>query len=165
MLNRKLIYILFILILATLSINAQTNIVYIDVNGLTCSLCSKAVEKKIIQLNFVRSVKMDLNSNEATIEIDFSKNPDWNQLAKSVYDAGFSIGNFRVPSCEKNSQPFQDGDCKNKYAFVGAPTKKVNPDYYTLIGKYFMTSKDYSSWKKRMQSVANESAKSLYYYY
>ncbi len=164
MLNRKAFLFIFITIFSVLSINAQTNTVIIDVNGLTCSLCSKAVEKKMRQLDFVQSVKMDLNSNEASVSIDFSKNPDWNLLAKSVYEAGFSIGNFRVPSCEKTSQLLQSGDCINDYAFVGANGKRENPDYYVLIGKYFMTSKVYSSWKKK-QILASDPDKNLYYYY
>ncbi|MBC7451984.1 MAG: cation transporter [Cytophagales bacterium] len=156
----------FVVMLYTGLVQGQTDTVRIGVNGLACSSCSKAVEEKIIKLKFVRFVKMDLNTNEATVIVDFTQKEDWNQLAKAVYDAGFSIGYFQVPSCTKRSPQYSDTSCAEDYQCIGPADKQSNPDYYILVGKYFMSGKAYTPWKKTLQGMTYiDPKKSIYYYY
>lgn len=146
---------------------SQVDTVRIRVIGLTCSSCSKSVEEKLIKINFVKSVQMNLNRNEAAIVVDFSKKVNWNVLAKAVYDAGFSVGAFLVPSCKQAMYKMNDATCTDNYFFVGdtAMTEFDKP-YYTLVGKNFMDKKSYREWQEKlMRQGYPDSASITYYYY
>src|SRR6187551_1375164 len=130
---RKIGLLCTIMLLACYSAFSQIDTVRIRVIGLTCSSCSKSVEEKLVHVEFVKSVQMNLNRNEATVLVDFSKKVNWNLLAKAVYDAGFSIGAFIVPSCKKAHYKMNDASCNDNYFFVGdASMSEIDKPYYTL---------------------------------
>jgi len=146
---------------------AQIDTVRIYVNGLTCSSCSKAVEEKLVQVSFVKSVRMNLNYNEATVLVDFSKEIDWDILAKAVYDAGFSVGSFFVPACEKGNYLLNGLSCMDNYFYVGNDKRSASTLQYALVGKKFMDKKTYAFWKNKIPVPAPNfptSTKHYYYY-
>lgn len=146
---------------------AQIDTVKIGVNGLTCSSCSKAVEEKLIRVSFVSSVIMNLNRNEATVLVDFSKPIDWNLLAKAVYNAGFSVGSLRVPPCAALNNMLNGRECSDFYYYIGEPLTAGRDHDYTLIGKYFMDKQNFATWKDKISKVKleNQSAVNRYFYY
>jgi copper chaperone CopZ len=147
---------------------SQIDTVCIRVIGLTCSSCSKSVEEKLIQIQFVKSVQMNLNRNEARVVIDFSQKVNWNLLAKAVYDAGFSVGAVLVPSCKKEIYKMNNNVCGDNYVFVGdAAMIELDKPYYTLVGKNFMDKKTYRAWQQKisMQGYPDPSSVTYYYYY
>lgn len=146
---------------------AQIDTVKIGVNGLTCSSCSKSVEEKLVRVAFVSSVIMNLNRNEATVLVDFSQPVDWNVLAKAVYNAGFSVGSFVVPSCNELNNNFNGKECTASYYYIGEPLTTGRDHDYTLIGKYFMDKQSFAKWKDKISSLKVEgmSAGNHYFYY
>src|SRR6478735_3850711 len=141
---RKIGLLSVFMLFACYSAFSQIDTVRIRVIGLTCSSCSKSVEEKLVHVEFVKSVQMNLNHNEATILVDFSKKVNWNVLAKAVYDAGFSVGAFVVPSCKKAQYKMNGATCNDNYFFVGdASMAEIDKPYYTLVGKKFMDQKSY----------------------
>jgi copper chaperone CopZ len=166
--NLKIINsIVFIYTLTFVCGSAQAqDTVRIGVTGLTCSSCSKAVEREMIKISFVKSVIMNLNTNEATVIIDDIQQVDWSKLAKSVYNAGFSVGYFNVPSCNKSDIAFGDKDCKQAYQYIGPSDRLPDADYYHLVGKYFMDKKTYSKWQAILKELPKTDLKEpIYYYY
>lgn len=157
-----------IILLICNSAFSQIDTVRIRVIGLTCSSCSKSVEEKLIKIECVKSVKMNLNRNEATVLVDFSKKVNWNALAKAVYDAGFSVGAFIIPSCQRANYKMNDLTCKDNYFFVGDPSmSEIDKPYYTLVGKKFMDQKSYRGWQQKFmtQGYPDPSSVTYYYYY
>ena len=152
----KAILVPFIFLLAAFpgKLFAQLDTVKIGVNGLTCSSCSKAVEDKLVRVAFVKSVHMNLNKNEAAVIVDFSQTIDWNVLAKAVYNAGFSVGSFIVPSCGSINNNFNGKECSASYLYIGQPVTLGQEKNYTLIGKLFMDKKTYTEWKKKIDKLA-----------
>lgn len=146
---------------------AQVDTVKIGVNGLTCSSCSKAVEEKLVRIPFVKSVIMNLNKNEATVLVDFSQTIDWNILAKAVYNAGFSVGSFVVPSCDFINNRLNGVECTSVYYYIGEPVTTGRDEHYTLIGKFFMDKRSYAVWKKKITTltIKNETPGNHYFYY
>lgn len=130
--------------------SAQIDTVKIQVNGLTCSSCSKSVEEKIILLDFISAVNMNLNLNEATVLVDFSKHVDWDVLAKAVYDAGFSVGAFYVPDCERVTYNINGKQCADSYSYIGGQQAFMSTGYVRLAGRHFMDKKTYRSWMKQL---------------
>lgn len=109
---------------------------------------------------------MNLNRNEATVLVDFSQQIDWNVLAKAVYDAGFSVGEFKVPACYKLNNKFNGGDCAAHYICIHEGLPVPVKDTYILVGKFFMDKKSFANWKKSRPDIGLKiSGSSVYYYY
>ena len=109
---------------------------------------------------------MNLNRNEATVLVDFSKKVNQNGLAKAVFDAGFSIGAFIVPSCRKATYTMNNNTCVNTYFFVGDPSMaEIDKPYYTLVGKKFMDNKLYREWQHKFTLLGYADPSSVIYYY
>ncbi|MGN6646266.1 MAG: heavy-metal-associated domain-containing protein [Cytophaga sp.] len=159
-------FVFFICLSLLSTVSAQIDTVRINVDGLTCSSCSKAVEQKLLQVFFVKSVVMNLNRNEATVLVDFSQQVNWNVLAKAVYDAGFSVGSFKVPACQKLNNRFNAGDCSAHYLYIGEEALAAGQSMYTLVGKFFMDKKDFATWKKNHPDLTSKTTdSSIYFYY
>ena len=73
------------------SANAQFETVYIGVNGLTCSQCTRTVEMRIRKLDFVDDVQMNLQHTEGKIVLKKDKKADMEKIAQAIVDAGFSV--------------------------------------------------------------------------
>lgn len=83
-----------ILILFSFSVNAQVTKVSLQASGLTCSMCSNAINKSLKSLDFVD--KIDANIKNSTFDISFKPNTiiDLDKLKKKVEDAGFFVANL-----------------------------------------------------------------------
>ncbi len=147
---------------------AQLDTVKIDVIGLTCSSCSKSVEEKLIQVNFVKQVYMNLNLNEAKIVVDFSKDVHWELLSKAVYDAGFSVGALVIPSCSSVPIGLNGKSCDSTYIYAGdSSLQRIDQNVYRLIGKNYMDKKTFRNWNKKMalNNLIVSPDPTVYYYY
>src|SRR5690606_2438006 len=85
-----ILLIIFALISFSTSGQAQQS-AQLGINGLTCSMCSYSVENSIKKLPFIRSIKMDLNSNIAILEFYEGKPVNFEAIALKVIDAGFAV--------------------------------------------------------------------------
>lgn len=90
----------FILIIAFISFsiagNAQIVKADLQASGLTCSMCSKSINKALQTVLFIESVETDINNNLFTIVFKPGVKPDLDILKKKVADAGFSVANLWV---------------------------------------------------------------------
>ena len=92
---KKLILISPIIFFALFA-NAQLQKAEFQASGLTCSMCSNAINKALKTVPFIESVNTDLNKN--VFEITFKKNTpvDIDAIKKKVEGAGFSIAKFWI---------------------------------------------------------------------
>lgn len=122
--------------------SAQFETVYIGVNGLTCSQCSRTVEMSIRKLDFVADVQMNLQHTEGKIVLKKDKKPDMEKIAQAVINAGFSV-RFLDADLFVNNTLSGSGSCfsYNGDAFVFSQAPK-NPLKGTVrlkfIGKKFL---------------------------
>jgi copper chaperone CopZ len=90
---------LFVFVLAAMSVfmaNAQYRNIEIQAAGLTCSLCSNAIQKALKSLPFVAGVKTELKSNLFIIDLRPGIAVDLDQISRKVEDAGFSVGKLSL---------------------------------------------------------------------
>ena len=87
----KKIFLSFLLISLSLLGFSQFEKVELQASGLTCSLCSNAVNKALKTLPFAASVETDLNQNLFTIILNNNVPVDFDAISKKVQDAGFSV--------------------------------------------------------------------------
>jgi copper chaperone CopZ len=101
---------LVLLFLAPNLVSAQFKSAKVQIDGLTCSMCSYSVQRSVQKLEFVKKVQVDLNTNLATIEFKDSKNVNIRDLIKAVKDAGFSVNSltasFKVNGSNSENKPY-----------------------------------------------------------
>ncbi|MEP6712299.1 MAG: heavy-metal-associated domain-containing protein [Ferruginibacter sp.] len=85
---------LFIATAFSVALNAQVTKVNLKASGLTCSMCSNAINKALKTLDFIESVVADIKTY--TFEISFKANStvDFDKIKSKVEGAGFSISGF-----------------------------------------------------------------------
>jgi len=149
----KKIFFLLITIACHSITHAQINKVLLKVDGLTCSACSFATQKSVLQLDFVDDIKMDLNTHMATVTFKPGKKISVQQISKKVYDAGFSVGSL-VAVTSFNTKEVSDSTCLDMegdlYHFEQMPEKTVLNGVTTLkfIGDKYMSKSEFKKWKK-----------------
>lgn len=94
--NRKNKYILLAFISMLLGINANAQIVKAEIRatGLTCSMCSNAINKQLKTLPEVVTVETDLNTNTFTITLKEGNTLSPKVFKEKVEKAGFFIGSL-----------------------------------------------------------------------
>jgi copper chaperone CopZ len=88
----------FLLVAITIStiVTAQVSKVSLQASGLTCSMCSNAINKALKTLDFVDKVDADIKNYTFEISFKDAKPVDFDKIRKKVEDAGFSVSAFVV---------------------------------------------------------------------
>ncbi len=135
-----------------LAANAQFKTVFIGVNGLTCSQCSRTVEMSIRKLDFVADVKMNLEHTEGSIILKKDKKADMEKVAQAVINAGFSV-RYLTAEFNVDKSVTSTGGCfdykGDEYIFT-APLKGQMEEeiYLTFIGKKFQPKSEYKKYEQ-----------------
>ncbi len=68
----------------------MTETTILNVSGMTCGHCVKAVEESVGKLSGVNKVKVDLESS--SVEIDFQRDQvDLKQITNTIEDQGYDV--------------------------------------------------------------------------
>ena len=127
--------------------SAQVQNVNLQASGLTCAMCSKAIYKAVSAISFVDTVLVNIEASTYDIRFNKDATPQFDQIAKAVVDAGFSVANltvvanFNKQSIDKNGFVTLDGI---QYKFMGTPPATLQGSKkMQLIGKQYMLPKDF----------------------
>lgn len=130
----------------------QIQKVELQASGLTCSMCSNAINKALTSLNFVESIDTDLNKNIFTVSVKPDVKADLDAMKNKVEGAGFFVANLWAHANFSNMPVTNDAhvtvdgivfhfmDVKNQ-TLNG--TKKVK-----LLDKNFVVAKEYKKMAK-----------------
>ena len=77
-----------LLIVLVLSANAAEKKVLINIEGMTCPLCTAAVKKSLKKTDGVLKAKVFLNTHQAVVKIDDTK-VKYEDLLKAIKNAGY----------------------------------------------------------------------------
>lgn len=91
----KKIFIIICFFAATTA-HAQFTSANLQAAGLTCAMCTKAINKSLEKLSFVQSVEADIKSSSFTISFRKDANADIDALRQAVEDAGFSVAKLKL---------------------------------------------------------------------
>lgn len=140
---------IFLIITITLSLSAgaQVSSVSLQASGLTCSMCSNAINKSLKTLDFVLAVDADIKTY--TFEISFKTNSivDFDMIRKKVENAGFTVcafyANLHFNNLEiKTGEPI--GIAGKTFLFVNTKDKVLNGDKkIKIMDKGFVPAKEY----------------------
>jgi copper chaperone CopZ len=142
---------IFLLLSLVLSMAAKAQIVkvYLQASGLTCSMCSNAINKALKTLDFIDNVDADVK--RYTFEISFKPDArvDFDKIKKKVEDAGFSVSRFIADIHFNNAHLKDNGTVTiGNYTFYlinskGQPLNGIQR--VRLLDKGFVSSKEYKS--------------------
>ena len=138
---------LFIAFIWAIGASAQVQKVNLQASGLTCAMCSKAIYKAVSAISFVDTVLVNIEASTYDIRFNSDATPQFDQIAKAVVDAGFSVANltvvvnFNKQNVDKNGLLTLDGI---QYKIMGtSPATLQGSKKLQLIGKQYMLPKDF----------------------
>lgn len=159
---KRIVLITCLVLLSSMHAFAQISKVEIVATGLTCSMCSNAINKQLKSMVDVESVTTDLNTNTFFVQLKANNTLTPKALKASIEKTGFFIGsmiltldlgNFEV----KESQKIQKDS--GTYVFVDAATKSVNGSMQVrVLNDGFVTKKEFKKSSKMLLKYAELAA-------
>jgi copper chaperone CopZ len=139
--------VLIVAVLFSAMAKAQVTKVSLQASGLTCSMCSNAINKALKSLDFVD--KVDANIKNSTFDILFKPEAvvDFDKLKKKVEDAGFFVANFSATIHFDNIVVANDAQVDlgaTTFHFLNVKTETLSGDKtIRLLDKGFVPAKEF----------------------
>jgi copper chaperone CopZ len=140
---------IFFIVAVTLSITAAAQVTHVTIqaSGLTCSMCSNAINKAITTLDFVD--KVEANIKKSSFDISFKQNAviDFDKLKMKVEDAGFFVAVFTATINFDNVTVQNDTHVdagSNTFHFLNIKGQTLNGNKtIRILDKGFVSTKEY----------------------
>lgn len=155
------LFFLSIALVLSMTTKSQVSAVSLKASGLTCSMCSNAINKALKTLNFIDKVDSDIKNY--TFEITFKQGMeiDFDKIKKKVEGAGFSVSGFTATITFDKVQINQDDPVtmgNMKFYFLKSETQILNGiTQIKLLNKGFLSSKEYKQSNIPKESLAEGS--------
>ena len=141
-------YLLVAAVIMLISTNtfAQISKAEIRATGLTCSMCSNAINKQLKSLPEVVNVETDLNTNTFTVTLK-----EGNQLSPKVFKekvekAGFFIGTLVITAKPETIT-------KSTYILVDDKKSNASQIQFQVLDKGFVTEKEFKKLSKSYKNI------------
>lgn len=131
--------------LFTVTSNAQISKAEIRATGLTCSMCSNAINKQLKSIPEVKNVAIDLNTNTFTVSLVENNSLQPSAFKEKVEKAGFFIGSLIVTT---NSETIKN----SSYFIVSGKENNSEEVQIQILDKGYVTDKEF---KKLSKSYKN----------
>lgn len=141
-----------LIVLTSINVSAQTTKAEIIATGLTCSMCSNAINKQLKSFTEVDSIGTDLNTNTFIVYFKKGKALQPKVLKNAVEKAGFFVGSmvltakFHTPKIEDNTTVKVD-DATYTFIDIKNPVNHTEAKY-RVLNKGFVTQKEYKKLAK-----------------
>ncbi len=127
--------------------SAQFKSASLQAAGLTCAMCTKAINNSVEELSFVKKVDVDIKSSTFVIEFKEGVNVDVDALKKAVEEAGFSVaklklkGNFDKVAVKNDAHVEIDG---KTFHFLNIKDQTLNGEKtLTVVDKNYVSAKEF----------------------
>jgi len=159
---KKLLMILAIIFTA-LSSNAQFTNATLQATGLTCALCSNAINKALQKVPFVESVKPDIKNSSFGIVFKKDVAVKIDALKDAVEDAGFSVGSLKLTGSFSEVRIAADQHVKignDHFHFLNVKNQVLNGEQsITVVDKNFVTEKQFKKYSSATKMSCMQSGK------
>jgi len=156
---KKIIIIIIVAVAATTA-KAQFTKATLQASGLTCAMCSKAINDALKGLPFVETVKPDIKNSVFTVSFKQDREADIDAMQKAVEDAGFFVAKFIVTGVFNNTEIKNDEHITisgKEYHFLNVKDQVLNGEKnLTIVDKNFLTA---NAFKKYTASTAMQCIK------
>lgn len=141
---KKIIFIA-IMIFSVQYVCAQFRSATLQATGLTCAMCSNAVNKALQKVSFVASVTPDIKNSSFAIVFSEASDINIDALKVAVEDAGFSVGSLKLNGKFNSLNIGADKHVKigfSYFMFVGVQTQTLNGESsLKVVDKGFVPEK------------------------
>lgn len=126
---------------------AQFSRATLQATGLTCAMCSNAINKALQKLEFVESVRSDIKNS--SFSIVFKSNTDLNidAIRDAVEDAGFSVGSLKLTGQFTAVNLERDRHVKigkENFLFLNGEGQSLNGEKeITVVDRNFLSEKQF----------------------
>jgi copper chaperone CopZ len=167
----KALRVLLVVVLSIIGYGAgaQFQAVFIGVNGLTCSQCSRTVEMGLRGLDFVSDVQMNLEHTEGKIILKAGRKADMSRIAQAVTDAGFSLRYLQADMFISSTDGAIGNSCftynGDQYVFIETPRQQLSGSVHLkFIGKRFLPKNEFKKMEPLMVNKCGSAAKGKTYF-
>jgi copper chaperone CopZ len=158
----KKIVIATILLLSIQNTFAQLTKVEIIATGLTCSMCSNAINKQLKTLTDVEKVDIDLNTNTFIVFLKKNNQITPKILKDKVENAGFFVGEMVLFVPFENQKIIENAIVNTNnmsFVFIDSKNTTLNGDTkLKVFDKGYLTSKALKKASKFLKLDANNSS-------
>lgn len=140
-------FIIAILLLSTIPTFAQVQKVTLQASGLTCSMCSNAINKSLQTIDFVKNVKANIKNSSFEISLRPGTDADFDLIKKKVEDAGFSVAAMSAVVNLDGKKTGADEHIrigKNTYHILNAKNQTLKGERtITIVDKGYVNNKTF----------------------
>jgi copper chaperone CopZ len=146
----------FICLLLTGSMKAQVTEVTLQASGLTCSMCSNAINKALLTLPVVKSVEPDIKSSSFKISLKPDVAFSFDEMKKKVEGAGFFVARFQFTMNTGSIELSPDLHLRvndMQLHFLNVKQETIKGEHsFQVVDKGYLSAK---AFKKQMSSNAH----------
>jgi len=159
----KYIFTVFFALASCAVLKAQFKTAMLQASGLTCAMCTKAINNSLAELPFIQSVKADISQSAFMITFKPDAKVNIDQLKKAVEDAGFSVAKLKLSGDFKNLAIKNDEHVQvngSTFHFLNVKSQTLNGEKeITLVDKNFLLAKDFKKYSKATQMQCIQTGK------
>ncbi len=143
---KKLLGIILIALFAV-PVQAQFSKATLQATGLTCAMCSNAINKALQEVPFVETVKSDIKNSAFNIVFKTGAEVNVDALKNAVEDAGFFVGGLKLTGLFSDLHIEKDKHVligKEYFHFLNGGSQTLNGEKtITIADKNFVTAKEF----------------------
>jgi len=144
---KKILFVFAILVLAATNLSAQFKSASLQAAGLTCAMCTKAINNEVAALPFVAKVDVDIKSSTFVIDFREGTNVNVDDLKKAVEDAGFSVSKLKLKGVFENVAVKNDAHVEingKTFHFLNVKDQILNGErVLTVVDKNYVSAKEF----------------------
>ena len=142
----KFILVACLVLITSMKSFAQISKAEIIATGLTCSMCSNAINKQLKTLPEVVTVETDLNTNTFTVTLKEGNDLSPKVFKEKVEKAGFFVGSLVVTSKPETIT-------KSAYILVNDKLSNASEIQFKILDKGFVTEKEFKKLSKSYKNI------------
>jgi copper chaperone CopZ len=129
------------------SAGAQFSKATLQATGLTCAMCSNAINKALQNISFVESVRSDIKNSSFQIVFKEGNSVNIDALKEAVEDAGFSVGSLQLAGTFGDVKLEKDKHIRigsDNFHFLNGNGQTLNGEQViTVVDKHFVPEKQF----------------------
>jgi copper chaperone CopZ len=159
----KKIVLMIVVGFTLLSAQAQFTKANLQATGLTCAMCSNAVNKALQKLSFVESVRSDIKNSAFSIVFRQNAEVSIDAMKAAVEDAGFSVGSLKISGTFQDVKIANDEHVKignDNFHFLDVNSQTLNGEQtLTVVDRDFVTAKAFKKYSAATKKACVKTGK------
>ena len=143
--KKAVLLVIFVTLFTTTSF-AQISKVEIRATGLTCSMCSNAINKQLKAMPEVKNVEIDLNTNTFIVSLSENNSVKPSIFKEKVEKAGFFIGSLILTTTSETIK-------NSSFVVVNGKQNNSKEVKIQILDKGYVTDKEFKKLSKSLKNA------------